>query len=634
MNQQRLHFTLGPVQDFVAQSRRTRDLLASSFLLSYLSGHAMAKVRETGGTILFPVVDEDPLIQAIRGEDGEKPWVGTLPNRFQAILPSGVSPKTYVDDVKNAVEDAWQRIADQVWKCVVEKVAPKGKGTKKIWDRQVKYFWEITWVVGEQDDLLDRRKNWRSQIRPKEPGEKCTLIGNLQELSGYFRHEEQLEFWEALRKNLWDSQHKGFFQQIRKNERLSAIGIIKRFFPLLSQEAIGWPLPEKAKGFPSTSYLAALPWVLRAVEEQPELAQAFLTEATSCDIPPTENGTHFSSVQRLIQEHPDLAGITYLNGPSFFESNLTSANYWKSIHSKVNPPVNEKKKEKLQQAHRNLTKSIGSPSSYYALLLMDGDQLGQLLQSKKGTENRGEQVSRSLAQFTTGLSELVAAHDGVTVYAGGDDVLAMLPFHQALSVSVKLRRKYRESFVKEPKATISGALVYAHRTAPLTGLLRYAHHLLDDVAKEACGRDSLAVSVWKTGGPVLTWSAKWETVIGEGRSGEDGSTVLGQWIGPHSEKDPTLFSSGFLFKLREQFAKMADFPVDDQEKEEILKTFLRAEYQRNLEQKKKVSMDELKLRVDPLIDFCMKSRNGNGDANSAEAAIFLRFLRQLEGRQP
>ncbi|WP_255724622.1 type III-B CRISPR-associated protein Cas10/Cmr2 [Shimazuella soli] len=36
----KMHFTIGPVQEFVAQSRRTRDLLASSFLLSYLAAHA------------------------------------------------------------------------------------------------------------------------------------------------------------------------------------------------------------------------------------------------------------------------------------------------------------------------------------------------------------------------------------------------------------------------------------------------------------------------------------------------------------------------------------------------------------------------------------------------------------------
>lgn len=37
-----LHFTLGPVQGFIADARRTRDLWAGSFLLSWLTGQAMA----------------------------------------------------------------------------------------------------------------------------------------------------------------------------------------------------------------------------------------------------------------------------------------------------------------------------------------------------------------------------------------------------------------------------------------------------------------------------------------------------------------------------------------------------------------------------------------------------------------
>jgi CRISPR-associated protein Cmr2 len=36
-----LHFSLGPVQGFVAQARRTRDFWAGSFILSYLAGQAM-----------------------------------------------------------------------------------------------------------------------------------------------------------------------------------------------------------------------------------------------------------------------------------------------------------------------------------------------------------------------------------------------------------------------------------------------------------------------------------------------------------------------------------------------------------------------------------------------------------------
>ena len=41
-----LHLSIGPVQTFVAQARRTRDFWAGSFLLSWLSGQAMAAVLD------------------------------------------------------------------------------------------------------------------------------------------------------------------------------------------------------------------------------------------------------------------------------------------------------------------------------------------------------------------------------------------------------------------------------------------------------------------------------------------------------------------------------------------------------------------------------------------------------------
>lgn len=98
MNDQRLlHFSIGPVQDFVAQARRTRDLLAGSFLLSYLSGCAMAYITEHKGKIVFPRVHEDPLVKAIR-KSGLKephvdgPWIGSLPNRFTASIPEDFRP--------------------------------------------------------------------------------------------------------------------------------------------------------------------------------------------------------------------------------------------------------------------------------------------------------------------------------------------------------------------------------------------------------------------------------------------------------------------------------------------------------------------------------------------------------------
>jgi len=42
-------FTIGPVQSFVAQARRTRDFWAGSFVLSWLTGVAMNATIAQGG---------------------------------------------------------------------------------------------------------------------------------------------------------------------------------------------------------------------------------------------------------------------------------------------------------------------------------------------------------------------------------------------------------------------------------------------------------------------------------------------------------------------------------------------------------------------------------------------------------
>src|ERR1700728_909561 len=65
MTDRLLHFTLGSVQSFVAQARRTRDLWAGSFLLSWLAGRAMRVIVENGGSILVPDVKQDPLFVAV-----------------------------------------------------------------------------------------------------------------------------------------------------------------------------------------------------------------------------------------------------------------------------------------------------------------------------------------------------------------------------------------------------------------------------------------------------------------------------------------------------------------------------------------------------------------------------------------
>lgn len=634
MSLKKFHFTIGPVQGFVTQSRRIRDLLASSFLLSFLSGQAMVEVDRQGGRLLFPEIGNqekgfrDPLFRAIQAERaGEEwvkgPWIGSLPNRFTAEVPEDFLP----DSCVKAVKKAWKRVADAVWERWVKQVAPLGTNTESIWKRQVSSFWETAWVLGEGTDLLDRRKNWRNHIPSLEEGDKCMLIGTLQEISGHLRGGAQREFWSELRESV--STHSW---QLGENERLSAIALIKRLYPLVAKEAIGWPFPREAVGFPSTAYLAALPWITKAVTEQPSLAASFLEAAAACRIPPTENGAHFGSVQKLKPDGENLRAMFRLDGPCFFESNLQEGSlYWKGSQSSC-----ERRKD-LWEARKRLVKKIGEPSPFYALLLMDGDRLGALLQSGAvDGVDPGVRVSRALSAFIDGLPPLISEHDGVTIYAGGDDVLAMFPLHGALPSAVRLREKYMKAFAGEEgegfSATLSAAIVYAHYRAPLKGVLQHAHHLLDDVAKESCGRDSLAVGVWKSGGPTLTWSAPWDTFCKR----PDQPTQLEFEVGQSGGNDEALFSRSFLYKLR-QFERIGQFSGGPGENRNILIDLAAAEYLRGTGSIDG-GIERAKEEVTPLIDLCLRSwRDDTGKLHQSEGpfradgALLAGFLAQKGG---
>ena len=69
----RLDISIGPVQGFVSQSRRTRDLWSSSYLLSFLVAHAMHGAQSAGGRVIQPRVADDLLYRwatARRGRRG------------------------------------------------------------------------------------------------------------------------------------------------------------------------------------------------------------------------------------------------------------------------------------------------------------------------------------------------------------------------------------------------------------------------------------------------------------------------------------------------------------------------------------------------------------------------------------
>ena len=193
---------------------------------------------------------------------------------------------------------------------------------------------------------------------------------------------------------------------------------------------------------------------------------------------------------------------------------------------------------------------------------MDGDRLGALLSEGEGKGRTA--VSEAVNEFSSQVDSVIKSHNGLTIYAGGDDVLALLPLDKTLPAASELRSRYMKAFsdFNRPEfTTISAAIVYAHHHAPLKKVIAKAHQLLDEDAKKKTGRDALAVAVWKTGGPVLNWSAPWEV---KNQNGELMSVdvLLNKMVMALKNKQLT---NSWIYNIRKilQNPRGSDFTVPD-----------------------------------------------------------------------
>jgi CRISPR-associated protein Cas10/Cmr2 subtype III-B len=172
---------------------------------------------------------------------------------------------------------------------------------------------------------------------------------------------------------------------------------------------------------------------------------------------------------------------------------------------------------------------IKSPSSYYAVLAGDGDNMGRWLSGEQPDrtlfnlrQDFHERLSEAIARFSTEnakLSEVIedVAKDGPAqdypfqgkiIYAGGEDVLALLPADQAIDCAVKLRMLYQDA-MPHPSAqarfTYSVGLAIGHVKEPLQDMVEAARRA-EKRAKDLPGKDALAVTLFKRSGETIEWS--------------------------------------------------------------------------------------------------------------------------------
>ena len=329
---------------------------------------------------------------------------------------------------------------------------------------------------------------------------------------------------------------------------LCAIALTKRLFPKpkVARAALDWDV--ETSHWPSTVYVGALPWIRRAMAADPERVRRYADAVRGC------------ADDVLAERHPSFPGLDKLAAGDFPK---LDANYFhrEFVRSEQRCPLSDgaggDARADLDRLLKNVYDArdeagrLGPPSSFYALLLADGDRLGKLV-----GELGGKAVGRGLATFTCKAPEIVREHSGVTVYAGGDDVLAMVPVPEALSCADSLAGSYRSAFPEQAGATLSAAVAFAHIRLPLGAVLVEAHRLLDDVAKEANGRDSLAAGVLKPGGLNCQWVTTWTRKRPDG--GPSRAVELLGRLAAHlgsGAAEPGL-SSALIYRIREMFAAL------------------------------------------------------------------------------
>ncbi len=543
-----LAFALGPVQDYISAARRTQDLYVGSALLAQLMAVAHETARAAGGTVRFPVWP------------GDTP-PASLPNRLLVEFADQDAARTAAQAITVAVQDRWGHVADAVHQWLNDQIIRTPALTtadwSRTWDTQVDHYLETVWAVlagdasprysvrlAEVQARLQARKRLHDFPADLEYGYKCTIFNGMTAMgpghgdpdpAAAQSYGELRAFWGALADRI-RTRPTAIALRPAGRERLSALACVKRFAgqeDLRLDSTVG----SLKQNVPSTSgiatatYKAAL--LARLGTGDVELAQRLHAYgAALAAITDGETGIHQLSssmaadvtpylyiLARVAADQRAANMVLRYDGDLFYTETLTANRLYDDYGLRVSDGRagalgGRDIREPLKKAHIALdavltytnTLKIDPPARYYAILQMDGDHLGQLLKSIEQPEQHTK-LSRELGVFaTTQVPKIIEIdHPGKLIYAGGDDVLALLPLADALPAAAALQAAYHQyisAVVPETvrdQVTASIGIAIAHQQAALDQVLAAAR-TAEQSAKREYGRNAIAVIALKRSG--------------------------------------------------------------------------------------------------------------------------------------
>lgn len=470
---------LGPVQDFIAAARRTRDLWFGSWMLSELARAAGQAIETSCGTgsLIFPASTR------LKHADA------TFANKIVARI-SG-APEEVGQLVREAIATRLEELRSEAFKKIEANPAFHGESARL----QIADLVEIQWASAPEgaEGYHDARKEAERLLGARK---QCRLFGPV--TWGKAVPKSSID---GLRESVIDESafetalpielYKAF--RADAAERLCGVSLLKRLGRRTSKRFF-------AHHFLSTGHLAAGPLLdrLRLLQQDEVKNPQLQTAWTAIDLALREAGVDLTELQIFAEEveNPYLgrfdAGILYESRlPDLFPD------------EKLPRERRERAKPILEKVNKFLELTgVKTPCPYYAILHADGDRMGSTIEGIEDFE-RHRALSSQLSRFADEARTIVETrHSGELVYAGGDDVLALLPLHKAIGCARALADDFAErlkGFGQEGAApTLSVGIAVVHFLDPLQRSVCLARRA-EAKAKEARDRFELKSHEPKSG---------------------------------------------------------------------------------------------------------------------------------------
>ncbi len=563
-----LLFQLGPVQDFIAAARSTRDLWSGSYLLSYLMAHAMKAISDEIGpsSVIFPnlcgqgVFDlankeifdricytgakgEESLWHRIYGTTGNAPdparrneafnrlFAPTLPNRFLALVPSDRAEKL-AQLAEEAIHSVWKEIGDNCFSRLCRNF-PEIRNWEQRWDKQTEQFWQITYQTmpffASADEAMEALKQYPDNSMRK-------TLENLYKIATEKIPQEDRDGRNYADKNCTRLSRAEFAWSLNIAEAFRALAARRN-----TREFAQFQTDDRQEG--------SLKDILTGKEETIGPESFWKTESPWFKQNEGPYGA-ITIIKRLWANN---------DTDSYLSARLDSSQQMKY------------RALRRFQSTEDLVDGNAVNRDYIAILAMDGDGMGKWMNgdnapfladlleenAKKYFQDRipdfqsvkrplspgyHAQFSEMLTNFTSRIAgKVVADFDGQLIYAGGDDVLAMLPMDKVLACAWALRDLFQgkvpERFKKQwcqgevngflreldpadghlgayltvpgIRADVSCGIAIGHMHYPLQHLVNEAREA-EHRAKDQYKRGAVAVSALKRSGEILHWGSKWD----------------------------------------------------------------------------------------------------------------------------